>query len=286
MIRLHISSCMPLLVASMTCFCACSGAPEGTVGTDALEPTTDAHGAVHETIDLDGERIHYAVAEQNGLRIVRVTDEDGTVYGSWTTELDGEGMVGTFGGLSFGEGLQPEGTPTDESDPAPWRAVLDSRTGDVLRAVSDDARVLAANADGEPSSKSLEAVADLYPLLSALAEVDLPDIPEQTGVCSMAIAMYHSHWKTVGAYSCNMYHTGTTSRDAWSCDMPLYLQFYSSGLSAVTGVYSGNPSVTQTHVRVVSKNYTTSCRYTKHWAGGGWLNIASPGFIKKCSTCP
>lgn len=248
---------------------ACAGEIE-TTDADLTIEQADADG-LRGTLVVDSETIAVESSVANGVRTTAVTGA-GAAYAVWRMALDTHEIVGEFGGVSFG---RPEDHDAD-MDPAVWQPLAESRTGEVLEAVS-------AGAQGFLDGHGFPEVEDELTGLSKMAGylrdmADLPPLPPTSDIAYRYLACDYTH----GTYevdllfnsnaddetTCWVQSSAWTYRPETYCSRLYSVSLYSNtygliGTNTCDGDVCYRAIVVQPQGLGKSKN--TFCRHSKHW---------------------
>jgi hypothetical protein len=224
--------------------------PESELAIEAADPDT----GITARIQVGNEAIRVESHLADNVREILV--EGDIVYAAWRITLPDTDITGSFAGQPFGTAETAE----SDQDPEHWRGLRDSRTGEVLAAVS-----LAALTPPE-DARLAEHLEPLTHLRGYLDDLSAPPRPE--GVIALACDMVVTHLANkscglpLGIYQCE-YTWDARTNTVSTCGGNNCVQLYNNGSLVSSQCSTGRAAVSD----YVKDNYGQGrhCRKSKHW---------------------
>lgn len=153
----------------------------------------DSPAGLRGRLVVDGETIALESTDVGGVRVSTVVSEQGTVHARWEMKIENYEISGTMGGRRFGYAGETE---ESDSDPSLWQVVADSRTGEVLRALSQAAASqleLGGDGGAEPHLLAFSRMASYLGQMAGEVDLDVDlDLatPNVDPACAFTKAYY------------------------------------------------------------------------------------------------
>jgi hypothetical protein len=257
---------------------ACGGGVETRADHTLVVETADPSRGLRAGLVLDGEQLLLEVRSHDGVRDTTVIGADGTSYAVWHTQLADLNTSGSYGARRFGRFDDRD----SDGDTDAWALVLESRVGDVLRAVSDGAAEALADQTLAPVAGELTTVSQLYGSLVDLARGDADE--EEYNDCYfgygyLSLTGWTTQYRSLGY--CTFNKDAYTCAPATSCTRTYHVAVYRDSDGALLGSDS-NSSGGCAHVFHQGTGNGSFAWTSKHWDS---LNPGGPHWKHLSMTC-